>query len=155
MNSAGCKQRYGNALVYRLPNDSVLIVAAKLCYAAQKEFAASGHVDVLRACTGKQARQDRAYIVDTADRPETWRPATNGIDFRILSMTATSTWRHPTDDIQSIAPNLLKSYFQNDRSRDIQWGDTPETVIDYARRYDVKKTRPDKSFEFDVRYQGF
>ena len=155
MNSAGCQQRYGDALVYRLPSDSVLIVAAKLCYAAQKEVAASGHVDVLRACTGKQARQDRAYIVDTADRPETWRPATNGVDFRILSMTATSTWRHPTDDIQSIAPNLLKSYFHNDRSRGIQWSDTPETVIDYARRSDVKKTRPDKSFEFDVRYQWF
>lgn len=155
MNSAGCQQRYGDALVYRLPNDSVLIVAAKLCSAAQKEFAASGDIDVLRACTGKQARQDRAYIVDTADRPETWRPAINGVDFRILSMTATSTWRHPTDDIGSVAPNLLKSYFHNDRSRGIQWSDTPETVIDYARRYDVKKTRPDKSFEFDVRYQGF
>lgn len=155
MNSAGCQQRYGDALVYRLPNDSVLIVAAKLCSAAKKEVAASGYVDVSRTCTGKQARQDRAYIVDNASRPETWRPATNGVDFRILRMTATSTWRHPTDEIETIAPNLLKSYFQHDRSRGITWSDTPETVIDYARRYDVKKTRPDKSFEFDVRYQGF
>lgn len=154
MNSAGCQQRYGDALVYRLANDSVLIVAAKLCYAAQKEVAASGHVDVLRACTGKQARQDRAYIVDTADRPETWRPATNGVDFRILSMTATSTRRHPTDEIETIAPNLLKSYFHHDRGRGIDWGKTPETVIDYARRYDIKKHRPDRSFEFEVRYGG-
>ncbi len=154
MNSAGCKQRYGNALVYRLANDSVLIVAAKLCSAAQKELAASGHVDILRSCTGQQARQDRAYIVDSASRPETWRPATNGVDFRILSMSATSTWRHPTDDIEAVAPNLLKSYFQNDRSRGITWGDTPETVIDYARRYDIKKHRADRSFEFEVQYGG-
>ena len=46
MNSAGCKQRYGNALVYRLANDSVLILPARLCYAAEKEFGASGHVDI-------------------------------------------------------------------------------------------------------------
>ncbi len=154
MNSAGCKQRYGNALVYRLANDSVLIVPARLCHGAQKEFAASGHVDILSACAGNQARQDRAYIVDSASRPETWRPATNGVDFRIVSMTATSTWRHPTDDIETIAPNLLKSYFHHDRSRGITWAKTPETVIDYARRYDLKKQRPDKSFEFDVRYDG-
>ena len=155
MNSAGCKQRYGNALVYRLKNDSVLIVAARLCYAAEKEFTAHGHADILRACTGKQARQDRAYIVDSANRPAAWRPATNGVDFRILSMSASSTWRHPTDDIGSIAPNLLKSHFKYDRSRGIKWGDTPETVIDYWRRYDVKKTRPDRSFEFEVRYGVF
>jgi hypothetical protein len=155
MNSAGCKQRYGNALVYRLANDSVLIVAARLCYAATKEIGRSGHADILSTCTGKQARQDRAYIVDSASRPETWRKAVNGVDFRILGMTATSTWRHPTDDIETIAPNLLKSYFNHDRNRGIKWGDTPETVLDYARRYDVKKNRPNKSFEFEVQYEMF
>ncbi|MCP1337816.1 hypothetical protein [Futiania mangrovi] len=155
MNSAGCKQRYGNAHVYRLENDSVLIVPARLCYAAEKAFAASGHVDVLSTCTGKQARQDRAFFVDSASRPRKWRPAINGVDFRIVSMTATSTWRHPADDIETIAPNLLRAYFQRDRSRDIEWGDTPETVIDYHRRYDIKKHRPDGSFEFEVQYGRF
>lgn len=152
MNSAGCKQRYGKALVYRLANDSVLIVSARLCPAAQKAVEASGQADILRSCAGRQARQDRAYIVNSATQPDKWRPATNGIDFRILSMTAASTWSHPTDDIASVAPNLLKSYFEHDRSRGISWSDTPETVIDYARRYDIKKKRPDNSFEFNVRY---
>ena len=155
MNSAGCKQRYGNALVYRLANDSVLILPARLCYAAEKEFVASGHVDILRACAGDQARQDHAFIVDSASRPERWRTASNGVSYRIVSMTATSTWRHPTDDIASIAPNLLGAYFERDPGRGITWGKTPETVIDYSRRYDIKKHRPDKSFEFKVRYEGF
>ena len=70
-------------------------------------------------------------------------------------MTATSTWRHPTDNIESVAPNLLKSEFKYDRARGITWSESPETVIDYARRYDVKKKRPDKSFEFEVRYGVF
>lgn len=155
MNSAGCKQRYGNALVYRLADDRVLIVSARLCYAAEKAFATSGRVDVLQACAGRPARPIRAFIVDSASRPERWRPARNGIDFRMVSMTATSTWRHPADDIASIAPNLLKSYFERDRDRGIKWGDSPETVIDYARRYDIKKQRPDRSFEFKVPYEEF
>ncbi len=132
MNSAGCKQRYGNALVYRLANDSVLIIPARLCSAAGKAFAASGHVDVLRSCTGGQARQDRGFIVNSATRPEKWRAATNGVDFRITRMTATSTWSNPTDDIASIAPNLLGAYFKYDRSRSITWSESPETVISYG-----------------------
>ena len=155
MNSAGCKQRYGNALVYRLANDNVLIVPARLCPAAQKEFAASGHVDILRSCTRDRGRNDRAFMVDSASRPKKWRGASNGVDFRIVSMTATSTWRHPTDDIASIAPNLLRAYFEHDRRRSVTWSMSPETVIDYSRRYDIKKQRPDKSFEFEVRYETF
>ena len=155
MNSAGCKQRYGNALVYRLAGDRVLIVPARLCYAAQKEFYASGRADIMQACTGRQARQNRAFIVDSASRPKTWRPAINGSDFRLVSMTATSTWKHPADDIASIAANLLKSQFKYDRDHGIRWSDSPETVIDFARRYDLRKQRADRSFEFQVRYGAF
>jgi hypothetical protein len=154
MNSAGCSQKYGNALVYRLANDSLLIVSARLCNAATREVARSGHVNVMSACTGRQAKQDAAFIVDSATRPSTWRPAFNGVDFQITRMTAISTWANPSDDIASVAPKLLLSKFEYGQPVSIQWGKSPEVLIDYWRRYDVRKQRPDRSFEFFVRYDG-
>ena len=152
MNSAGCKPRYGSALVYRLANDSVLIVPARLCPAAQKKLARSGEVDVLRQCTGNQATQE-AFVVDSATHPRKWRAAVSGRDFRITAMTATSTRSDPSDDIETVAPNLLKSYFGYDRRRSSGVFRSPESLVSYARRYDLKKKRPDNSFEFEVKYE--
>jgi hypothetical protein len=66
LNSAGCKQLYGDALTYRLANDSVLIVPSRLCLERERVLAKSGRVDVLRVCAGKQSRQDLSFIVDSA-----------------------------------------------------------------------------------------
>lgn len=152
LNSAGCKQWFGDALVYRLANDSVLILSSRLCRAAEKVYATTGHVDILRVCTGKQALQDTAFMVDSATRPGKWRTLTNGADFHITSMTATSTWSNPTDDIASIAPNLLKSKFVYGRN---QWSRSPERIISFHRRYNEVRHMPDNAFEFDVQNEPF
>lgn len=152
MNSAGCKPRYGSALVYRMPDDRVLIVPARLCPAAEKKLARSGEVDVLQECTGNQATQE-AFVVDSATHPRKWRAAVSNRDFRITAMTATSTRSNPSDDIETVAPNLLKSYFGYDRRRSSGVFRSPESLVSYARRYDLKKKRPDNAFEFEVKYE--
>lgn len=152
INSAGCKQLYGNALTFRLANDSVLIVPSRLCHKGEQELSKSGHVDILRACSGRQAHQDQAFMVDSASQPRKWHSVTNGIDFRIDSMTARSTWRNPDDDIASIAPNLLKSDFKFGRQ---QWSRSPEKIISFQRRYNERRYKPGQTYEFEVNNERF
>jgi hypothetical protein len=152
LNSAGCQQRYGNALVYRLPDDRVLMLSARLFRAAVLSFAKTGHVDIARTCTGRQATQSTGFLIDTANRPERWRTATEGTDFRLVRMTATSTWNAASDDIATTAPNLLRSKFSHVRQG---WSHSPEPLINFHRRYDEVRHKPDKSFDFDVQPQAF
>lgn len=151
MNSAGCKQRYGNALTFKLKDDRVLILPSRLCYRGQKAFPSSGDFDVLRACAGKNDGPDTAFMVDSATRPARWQVVTNGSDYRIIRMTATSTWSNPTDDIASIAPNLLKSEFKPDPQR--SWTRSPEPLINWHRRYN--RSLAPNGFEFEVRNESF
>lgn len=150
MNSAGCKQRYGNALTYKLRDDRVLILPSRLCYRRKKSFPRYGEFDVLSSCAGRRDGPDMAFMVDSATQPGRWQIARNGIDFRITRMIATSTWSNPTDDIAAIAPNLLKSKFdygQND------WSRSPDPFIEFHRRYD--RSRPRNGFQFEVRNENF
>ncbi|HEX4894600.1 MAG TPA: hypothetical protein VFV47_15070 [Hyphomicrobiaceae bacterium] len=147
INSAGCKQWYGTALTFKLANDSVLIVPSQICLNGRRELARSGRVDVLSSCTGKQANQNSAFIVDSASHPRKWKAVTNGIEFQFASMTAVSTWKSPSDDIASIAPNLLKSNFKYGRQ---QWSNSPEKVISFSRRYSERHDKSGQAFEFEV-----
>lgn len=150
MNSAGCKQRYGNALTYKSRDDRVLILPARLCFRAQQNFPRYGELDVLRACAGQQQGPDMAFMVDSATRPEKWQAVRNGIDFRIIRMTASSTWSNPSDDMASIAPNLLKAKFKYSQNG---WSRSPEPFIDFHRRYN--RSRPRDGFDFEVRNESF
>lgn len=152
LNSAGCKHMEGNALTYRLANDRVLIVPAQICHEGARVLAKSGHLDILNVCTGKQAHQDLAYLVDSATLPSKWTKVTNGVEFRIDSMTAASTWSNPRDDIASLAPNLLKSDFKLNGQN---WWWSPERMIPFHRRYNLTRHKPDRSFEFEVNYETF
>ena len=152
INSAGCKQLQGTALTFRLANDSVLIVPSRICHKGAEELAQSGHLDILDACTGNQAHQDTAFLVDSASRPRRWYSVTNGVGFRIVSMTAESTWTNPVDDIASVAPNLLKSDFKYGHQ---QWSRSPETVIPFQRRYNERRDKPDQKYEFEVSNERF
>jgi hypothetical protein len=72
LSSAGCQQWEGTALAFKLANDSILIVPSRLCREAEQVLDRSGRVDILAVCTGKQAHQDQAFIVDSASRPAKW-----------------------------------------------------------------------------------
>lgn len=152
LNSAGCSHPEGNALTYRLANDRVLIVPAQICHAGQHVLTKYGRLDILRACTGKQAHQDLAYLVDSATQPSKWTKVTNGVEFQIDSMRAASTWSNPRDDIASIAPNLLLSDFKLNGQK---WWWSPERMIPFHRRYNLSRHKPDPSFKFKVNYETF
>lgn len=152
INSAGCDQWYGDVLTYRLADDSVLIVPTQICRKGEQELEASGRLDILATCTGRQAHQDAAFIIDSASRPSRWHAATIGLDFRITRMVAESTWDSPSDDMATIAPNLLKSDFKYERQ---QWSRSPERLISFHRRYQERRDRPEQSYEFQVINQRF
>jgi hypothetical protein len=151
LNSAGCKQSYGNALTYKLADDRILLIPTQICHSGAKILDESGRLDVLDFCRGRQAFQDSAFIIDSASKPQNWYPVRNGVDFRIRSMTAVSTRSQPTDDMASIAPNLLKADFKYPRQ---QWSRSPEKIIPFHRRYDERRNKPDQAYEFEVRYSG-
>jgi hypothetical protein len=151
INSAGCKQWYGNALTYRLADDRVLILPARICHKVADVLAKSGNINILDVCREKQAHQDTAYIVDSADRPQTWYTAKNGVDFHINSMTATSTRSPAADDIASVAPGLLKSQFKRNGR---PWYGL-DKLIPFERRYAPMRDQPNPSFEFEVNNERF
>ena len=152
INSAGCQQLYGDVLTFKLADDSVLIVPSQICHKGAEELERAGHVDILKACTGKQAHQDSAFRVDSATRPRKWYSATNGAVFRLNSFTAKISSKSPADDIASIAPNLLKSDFKYGHQ---QWSRSPEAIISFQRRYEERREKPDQHYEFEVRNERF
>lgn len=151
LNSAGCKQTYGRALTYKLKDDRVLILPVKLCHPAEQAYARDGNLDILRECSGHRSNAtDMAFLVDSATHPTRWKIVRNGIDFRIASMTATSTWSNPSDDIASVAPNLLRATFKYGLGGEYE---SPEAFIDFFRRYDRDRSR--SGFDFQVEKSNF
>jgi hypothetical protein len=150
MNAAGCIQPYGNAMAFRPPGDRVLLVPAVLCKKAIEALDNHGSADVLSACNGKNDYQNWAVLVDSATRPSRWRNVTNGNEFTISRMVASSTWDNPSDNIDTIAPNLLKADLER---ANVKWNQSAERLLPYKRRAQ-SKTRGEP-FEFNIEYGSF
>ena len=156
LNSAGCTQKNGNALVYKLPKDRLLIFPSHLCYPAEKLIQKTGHVDILNACPLERARQNRGFFIDSSENPRRWRHARNGSDYEITRMTATTTWDDPSDNIETVAPKLLSSRFEYGRHIAMTWSKSPEALIPYSRRRPyLPKGDTRKLSEFDVQFSDF
>jgi len=150
MNSAGCIQPRGNAIAFNLPGDRVLLVPARLCNKAIDIIDDKGTADVLSACNGKNDYQNWAVLVDSASRPSRWRNVTNGTEFQITRMEATSTWNNPEDNLETVAPNLLKSDFER---ANVKWNQSPERLLPYRRRAELKARG--EPFDFDIKFGFF
>lgn len=151
LNSAGCKQTYGRALTYKLKDDRVLILPVKLCHEGEQDYISHGELDILRKCGGHPLHApDMAFMVDSATQPGKWKIVRNGVDYRIASMTATSTWSNPSDDIASVAPNLLRANFNYGLGGEYE---SPEAFIDFFRRYDRDRSR--SGFDFQLEKSNF
>ena len=150
MNSAGCIQPHGNALAFKLPGDQVLLVPARICGKAIDILDDRGSVDVLSACTGNQRYQDWAVLVDSAARPGKWHFTPRNAKFEINRMVATSTWDNPSDNIDEVAPNLLRSDFER---FSVAWRQSPEKMLHYRRR--ARHKVRGEPFEFNIRHGAF
>ena len=146
INSSGCKQTHGTALVFRLQNDSVIIVPPVVCRQARKILSSKGETDLLTACASVYSKNKNIFAINSAKQPKSWRYVTSADDFEFVDMTATSTWKYPKDDIDNIAPNILKSRYEGGRS----WSQSPERALSFKRRYN-----PTKSFKFEVKEGPF
>lgn len=87
-----------------------------------------------------------AFIIDDADNPTRWK----GLNFdsassnpedhlRIVSAFAEATDISPEDELDRIAPAVLKTDFKYGGN----WSLSPETILPFARRY-----YPDKKFTY-------
>ena len=59
-------------------------------------------------------------------------------DIRIVSAVAEKVGGWPEDQLATVAPAILKTEFKYSN-----WSNSPETLIDFARRY-----RPDNKFTY-------
>lgn len=146
MNSAGCKSTHGTALVYKLNNGNVVLVPSGMCRKAETELKRRGSVDIVKTCNGRHRPDGIAFFIDSAEHPKRWRELSPKDDFRIIEMRATSTWKSPSDNIDHVAPNILKSRFETNGS----WWRSPERVLTFDRRY-----YPTRSFVFEVKKEQF
>jgi hypothetical protein len=165
----GCHETIGTALAFRLADNRLVLIHPRLCQNAWEAFA-GGHqnyiyddfrdamrerrkVDVTSLCSGlSKDRPPRGhyyevqgFVIDNADNPARWRGLTfdpNDVagDFRIISAAAEAFDGKPEDQLATVAPAILKTQF---KYRDPDWGNSPEAMIDFFRRY-----RPDKTFTY-------
>jgi len=146
INYGGCPQRYGTLLSFKARDGRVFLVPTELCGLAERVLLDIGKVDVLRTCSAKlgklsRQREKYGYVVSTADNPTSWSPfelAANG-PITIVSMLATATKKWPGDDLESVAPNLLKTQFVFDSS----WWNSPARFVLRGEKRTFRATKLD------------
>lgn len=165
----GCHETLGTALAFRLADNRLALINTYLCQNAWEAFAGTHQnyiyddffdamrerrkVDVASVCMGvsKDKPQRGSYykvqgfVIDNADNPSRWRGLTFDLndvagDFRIVSAVAEAFDSKPEDQLATVAPAILKTEF---KYRGERWGNSPEAMIDFFRRY-----RPDNKFTY-------
>jgi hypothetical protein len=165
MNSAGCEQTHGTVLSYRLNDDRVVLIEARICQQALNAFdAAKGErlyeadyrgamimrrqINLADYCIGLDASRDRkldsmrqagsfhAYLIDNAEKPSRWEPFNLGgplkatvTTIRLVSASAQAIDTAPRDELDRVAPGVLKTRFQTN-----SWWYSPERLIAFSRR---------------------
>jgi len=133
MNSAGCPSHYGTTLSFRAKNDRVFLIHTEICKSAEKF--PQNPVDVIEYCSQNWPLRPVGFIVDSATAPTTWEPfnfLTGDHGARLISMKAMPTWSHPYDDLETTAPNILRSTFETNLVN--VWAYSPERTVSFGRR---------------------
>jgi hypothetical protein len=139
---SGCNQRDGMATAFRLADNRLVLIPNALCPAVQNAIRAGQTVDVGRACEPTEAeRRSRnsayslnadGYIIDNAERPRFWSDFKFD-DFRspvrLVSRIAEPSFELPRDNIEEVAPNILRSSFDYDN-----WSRSPEPLLQHRDR---------------------
>ena len=164
----GCHEVLGLALAFRLADNRVVLMNSNLCPKAWAYFEGNDlryrtgidldaamrerrKIDVTPYCKG--INEDRlrkirgvvigGFVVDNADHPARWKSLVfdennEARDIRIVSAVAEKVGGWPEDQLATVAPAILKTEFQYRN-----WSESPETLIDYMRRY-----RPENKFTY-------
>ncbi len=121
LNSAGCSEVFGTALVFRTRDGRVILAQTKLCPAAEAIISKGGTVDVAGVCTREvqSTPWPQGVLIDSADHPTTWTVFDFDADkppARLISLTAQRTSEPPRDNIDAVAPALLRTDFADARN---------------------------------------
>jgi len=154
MNGSGCSQTLGTVLAYVLADGKVLLLPPPICAEIEKQLKKKGLHDYKEAMAheykasisqkcvqGAMLRDSRipdGYVVDNVTNPSKWEPfffdvktARFGVLVRFVSGEVQATTREPRDNLEQVAPALLKTQFEDAG----KWYASPERYISYARRY--------------------
>jgi hypothetical protein len=104
-----------------------------------------------RPPTGLRFFGNDGFVIDNADNPTRWK----GFLFdsassypeehlRIVSAVAEAADISPEDQLDEVAPAVLKTTFKYDGN----WSDSPETILSFSRRYD-----PIKHFTYTAEWE--
>ena len=103
-------------------------------------------IDVVRYCAGISrdrylGRFTDGFVIDNADRPTRWKGFQFGDSLsesdeviRLIAATAEAADIWPADDLDRIAPAVLRTNFKNQ-----SWSDSPEAILSFSRRYNLNK----------------
>ena len=115
MNASGCGEMFGTALAFRTRDGRAILMRPRLCRAAEDEETANvgEEVDV---CTREAGRRPwpEGVVIDSADHPATWMAFDFDADSppaRLVSLTTQRTREAARDNIDVVAPVLLRTYF--------------------------------------------
>ena len=131
INYAGCLQTYGTVLSFKVRDGRVVLVPTEICQTAERVLLDIGAVDVLGMC-GTRLPEKKGFVISTAANPTTWASFDlfkNG-QVTLISMLAVATKKWPSDDLDSVAPSLLKTTFDDGGN----WWNSPERLIVSGRR---------------------
>jgi hypothetical protein len=167
INSAGCRQTLGTTVPFRLRDNRLVLIHSYICPKALNALADTGKeyrsddfvqamrehrkADLTSLCVGVSRNRPASYsrssydgfIVDNADNPKRWR----GFNFesadmkeyiRIESAVAEAMDISPEDQLDKVAPEILKTKFTYDN-----WSASPEALLPFFRRY-----LPSKQFTY-------
>jgi hypothetical protein len=165
--NSGCRQTLGTAVPFRLGDNRLVLIHSYICPKALNALADTGKeyrsddfvqamrehrkADLTSLCVGVSRNRPAQYssssydgfIIDNADNPRRWR----GFNFesadmkeyiRIDSAVAEAMDVSPEDQLDNVAPEILKTTFTYDN-----WSASPEVLLPFFRRY-----LPNKQFTY-------
>jgi hypothetical protein len=142
----GCMPQYGTLLSFKARNGRVFLVPTELCPLAERVLLDIGKVDVARMCNAKlgklsRPREEYGYVVSTAGNPTSWSPfeLAGNSPITVVSMVAVVTKKWPSDDLETLAPNLLKTQFVFDSS----WWNSPARFLARGEKKTFRATELD------------
>jgi hypothetical protein len=148
LNSGGCPETHGTALSFRLKDNRVVLLRSELCHDAIKALEKLPTIKVSEYCAGinrqktitsRIAPRNRdGFIFDSADAPTVWwrivlGETKDGVpDIRLVSVTASRAYANAFDDLETVAPGILRSKFVTGGT--VEWYTSPNDLIGWRRR---------------------
>lgn len=128
LNSAGCKEEYGTAHIFRTRENRAVQIYARICHRAEDELSWRHPVDVRKLCPERENPWFHSgIIINDADRPSKWQsfwfthrekvPPGGYDDVELVSFTAQRTRSGPSDDYDRSFPGLINTTYRYDPER--------------------------------------